>query len=1070
MKSTDSRSDAEPSIGVSDVFGLSTSSSASFSEQSKESKGSQGRSVASRRGSGSQPLVINEDEELKDAAGNISFGLFSTKDGSQSQMESFFSPTSSRRSSKESESSLRSSTKEDAIDMFKDDAFDTEHFVGSQAFSEPSVMQDQFSAPEAEESVSGSQAKSVSSNFRSESKGGGLGEESFPSSSPKSQSSGIAEFPEDSFADGFFSASQPKGYDENAMESPNSAKSGGSLEKPRKSDDNRVIGESVQSLQSSRAESKTSSKQLGGRFGDEESSSSKESVDVAPAPDDRDVGPQNPLHYEKSITLGEVFGASKLEGFGADPDPNKSSSSKSSRSDSTHGEGSYSGSEHSSRRSGYSSRKSTSLESAHGRTESFQTEQGSQSHGRSGNSRSQSSHKSDFSRSSPERSAFSGSRSYSTRSGSYGSSHPSQSSRSGDDRTPQSGIGSQSNRSQSYESSQTRLSVNEENSRGQSRSSSKSGSDQSSRANQESEISIMHNESRSSEPAGLSQSSHPSQSSGSAFGPDSRRSDDRRVRRGSHTSEASSRSRSSRSSRTPSRQTRHSSFRMTSERSQSTLVASFTSSFGAPGGVDDERRVPELARESPESFVNEDLEEGRESPSSFEASFSSRSYESRQQDRTKESIGSRPDIEVQVSRATMTEYSEQSFRQSSGESSKSSSRNEKSARNDSIASDNEQELLDAVALAPSVHSSGNFQPTAESEIPLPVYGSPGEVGLEAGIGISPGDSRSLSILRGLAVPLQNHQEHVYASVRNEGFLNAVEAAYMILLESRPRIRYMFSLAEWCHIHILMLYSRVFDCELKAANIEPPKDFRIQLPDDLQVLEPLAVALASIGIVEDASMGVIYVPVAKKPMYKKAQQSGPPEPSYQAPDPEDVTEFLEWTQYDWNSSWIKVEQARESRKVMAAADGIQLPEKTFPTNHAKLLEWEQLALEKWLGWDDNLWFSYDQTVGMLRRKFCFVDFPNQNPKGTYAWLLPRQVIGSESSTITSTEMINIDSVICKIPKPSLPVEVWMIALLFDFCALPFERTNTWYYQTRPVKDLEMVASAFLRSATKPSKPK
>jgi hypothetical protein len=325
------------------------------------------------------------------------------------------------------------------------------------------------------------------------------------------------------------------------------------------------------------------------------------------------------------------------------------------------------------------------------------------------------------------------------------------------------------------------------------------------------------------------------------------------------------------------------------------------------------------------------------------------------------------------------------------------------------------------------------------------------------------DSRSVVVLRELGISLANKKEDVYVSIRNEGFLSAVEEAYMMILILRPRIRYMLSLAEWCHIHALMLYARVFDCELAAAKIVQPDEFRIQLPATLQVLEPLGVVLESIGIVEDASMGVRYVPVAK-PLHKKPDQHQ----RYEPPDPDDVTEFLEWTQYNWNSSWIKVEQAREARKVMAAADEIQLPEKTFPVNHSKLLEWEHLALEKWLGWDENLWFSYNQTVLMLGRKLSFVEFPKTSALGTYSWLLPREIVDRKSSTITSKQPKIIEKVICRVPKPSLSSEVWMIALLFDLSALDEDRTKTWYYRTNPVKDPTLLLTTFLRSAIIPSK--
>jgi hypothetical protein len=219
----------------------------------------------------------------------------------------------------------------------------------------------------------------------------------------------------------------------------------------------------------------------------------------------------------------------------------------------------------------------------------------------------------------------------------------------------------------------------------------------------------------------------------------------------------------------------------------------------------------------------------------------------------------------------------------------------------------------------------------------------------------------------------------------------------------------------------MLYTRMFECELAAANMKPPLAFRIALPKSIQVLEPLAAALSSIGIVEDAALGAMYIPVAKPVKDGK----------YQRHDPEDVTEFLEWNQYDWNASWAQVEIARRERRIEAREKGVNVPEGTFQPNHDKLTVWENLALEKWLGWDDNLWFCYEQATQVLSRKASFVDFP-RHPAGNYAWLIPR----SEDDS----------GAFCRIPKP-LSIEIWMIALLFNLSALPSERTFTWYHRTK-----------------------
>ena len=311
-------------------------------------------------------------------------------------------------------------------------------------------------------------------------------------------------------------------------------------------------------------------------------------------------------------------------------------------------------------------------------------------------------------------------------------------------------------------------------------------------------------------------------------------------------------------------------------------------------------------------------------------------------------------------------------------------------------------------------------------------------------------SPSLSILKEVGVSVSNAKERVYETIDHKGYLHGVDAAYMKLLELRPRLKLLFSKAEWRHCHVLMLYSRLFQVETAAANLVQPDEFQIALPKDIQIFEPLAAVLHSIGIVDDPELGIEYIPVAK-PLRRNRK--------YQPHDPEDVTEFLEWTQYDWNSSWRDVETKREERRKEAQENGIKLPEKSFPTNHSKLLDWENIALEKWLGWDDNLWFSYKQATNILSRKAVFVSFPfaasstTTNLFGTYSWLIPRCPSSSDDDKGKLQYY-------CRLPKASLGTEVWMIALLFNLSVLPAERTNAWYHKTTVTSDSSKLLDQFL----------
>jgi hypothetical protein len=309
---------------------------------------------------------------------------------------------------------------------------------------------------------------------------------------------------------------------------------------------------------------------------------------------------------------------------------------------------------------------------------------------------------------------------------------------------------------------------------------------------------------------------------------------------------------------------------------------------------------------------------------------------------------------------------------------------------------------------------------------------------------------SISFFKDLDKGLVTDNEKVHATVDSRRFIDVVNLAYTKLLEVRPRLKFLLSAAEWRHVHVVLLYARMFDCELNFHQIQLPEEFQIQIPDDVILFEPIAAALASIGIVKDDEMGVTFIPVAKP--YSGA---GP----YKLHDPEDVTEFLEWTQknnlgYDWNRSWEQVEKERQERKQMAIVQGLKVPE-ADPTATAekmkeKLTEWEQLAVEKWLGWDDDLWFSYKQASHVLSRIADFVPRP-VSETGTYGWLLP---LHDKSN-----------GHVVRVPKPMLTPDNWLMALIFNMCALQDDRMATWYHKTNPFTNLDEITDKFLEAAIK-----
>jgi hypothetical protein len=289
--------------------------------------------------------------------------------------------------------------------------------------------------------------------------------------------------------------------------------------------------------------------------------------------------------------------------------------------------------------------------------------------------------------------------------------------------------------------------------------------------------------------------------------------------------------------------------------------------------------------------------------------------------------------------------------------------------------------------------------------------------------------------------LKTKTKRIHATINNEGYKTLVRKAYYKLLELRPRLKYLLSLSEWLHVHMLLLYARIFDCELNFYSIVLPRGFQIAVPNKIMVFEPIAAVISSIGIVEEVDTGVTYIPVARS--YRGRDV-------YKPHDKDDVTEFLEWTQYDWNSSWYQVEKARLERRKMAAEKDMTIPKSETQFDDAKLEEWQQLAVEKWLGWDEDLWFSYNQACYVLDRTGRFVSSRRDSSKhGSYAWLLPRHT--------------NDTGTFVRVPRPNLSPDSWMIAVMLHMCALEATTTATWYYETNGIDNVQYLIDSFLGAA-------
>lgn len=302
-------------------------------------------------------------------------------------------------------------------------------------------------------------------------------------------------------------------------------------------------------------------------------------------------------------------------------------------------------------------------------------------------------------------------------------------------------------------------------------------------------------------------------------------------------------------------------------------------------------------------------------------------------------------------------------------------------------------------------------------------------------------SKSVSLLNDYNCGLKTKTKRIHATINNEGYRILVRKAYYKLLEVRPRLKYLLSLSEWLHVHFLLLYARIFDCELHFYGIVLPSEFQIAIPNNIMVLEPIAAVISSIGIVEDVDMGVTYIPVARS--YRG-------DDIYKPHNKDDVTEFLEWTQYDWNSSWYQVEKGRLDRRYMAAELNMKIPKSAAQSNDGGLEEWQQLVVEKWLGWDDDLWFSYNQACYVLGRIGHFVSVPRDSSKrGSYGWLLPRH--------------INDAGAFVRLPRPNLSPDSWMIAVMLDMCSLDPTTTATWYHETNGIDNVQYLVDRFLDAA-------
>jgi len=109
-----------------------------------------------------------------------------------------------------------------------------------------------------------------------------------------------------------------------------------------------------------------------------------------------------------------------------------------------------------------------------------------------------------------------------------------------------------------------------------------------------------------------------------------------------------------------------------------------------------------------------------------------------------------------------------------------------------------------------------------------------------------------------------------------------------------------------------------------------------------------------------------------------------------------------------------------------------------------------AYGAWLGWDPELWISYEKMVETVSLVATFsLSMPIEN-SGTYFWLLPQDTSRAEA-------------VFCRLPKRSIPTTVWILALLTNMSTIPKERRSTWYLYTDFVNNITGITLHWIRAA-------
>jgi hypothetical protein len=113
--------------------------------------------------------------------------------------------------------------------------------------------------------------------------------------------------------------------------------------------------------------------------------------------------------------------------------------------------------------------------------------------------------------------------------------------------------------------------------------------------------------------------------------------------------------------------------------------------------------------------------------------------------------------------------------------------------------------------------------------------------------------------------------------------------------------------------------------------------------------------------------------------------------------------------------------------------------------------ERSAYGSWLRWDSKLWVEYSQFVEIVSPIAMFsLSMPNE-PEGDYTWLLP---IERSSSGLHA-----------RLPKRSIPLTTWLMAIIVDMSTLPLTKRSTWYVESDSIHDTNIARMRYIRAALK-----